>query len=66
VEIRKRVYGRLVVLSANPYPQGIKAIKGGDGVFRLRVGDYRILYRVERGRLLVLVIKIGHRKDIYR
>ena len=65
-EILKRVYGRLVVLSENPYPKGIKAIKGGDGIFRLRVGDYRILYKVENRRLLVLVISIGHRKDIYR
>ncbi len=65
-EIQKRIYRKIAVLAADPYPKGVKAIKGGDGIFRLRVGDYRVLYQVKRNRLLVLVLRIGHRKDIYR
>jgi mRNA interferase RelE/StbE len=52
-------------LAHDPVPPGSKALKGSDG-FRVRVGDYRILYTVEHGRLLVCVIEIGNRRDIYR
>ena len=41
-------------------------LRGADDVWRARVGDYRILYRVEDERLIILVIRIGHRRDVYR
>jgi mRNA interferase RelE/StbE len=54
-------------LAANPRPVGAKALQGSSkGHLRVRIGDYRIIYRVEDDRLLVLVVRVGHRKDVYR
>lgn len=52
-------------LSTDPYQIGIKKLKGYDNVFRLRAGNYRILYEIDGGRLVVAVIEIGDRKNIY-
>ncbi len=52
-------------LAANPVPPGSKSLTGREG-FRVRVGDYRILYTVDGGKLLVCIIEIGNRRDIYR
>lgn len=52
-------------LSKNPRPPGCKKLKGYSNSWRIRVGDYRIIYEVEDKILRILVIGIGHRKDIY-
>jgi mRNA interferase RelE/StbE len=57
---------RIDALAKNPYPQGIKKIEGEDQLYRLRMGDYRILYQVKGKVLLVLIVGIGHRREIYR
>ncbi|TGM12306.1 type II toxin-antitoxin system RelE/ParE family toxin [Leptospira selangorensis] len=51
-------------LAKNPRPQGVKKLKGRDG-FRIRKGDYRIIYDIFDNKLIVEVVTIGHRKDIY-
>ncbi len=51
-------------LANNPRPQGYKKLKGRDG-YRIRVADYRVIYEIHDNRLLVQVIDLGHRKDIY-
>jgi mRNA interferase RelE/StbE len=51
-------------LGKNPRPQGYKKLKGRDG-YRIRVADYRIIYEIQDRVLLVDVIDLGHRKDIY-
>ncbi|WP_272879183.1 type II toxin-antitoxin system RelE family toxin [Rothia nasimurium] len=53
-------------LASNPYPPGTKKIIGGDGELRLRVGNYRVIYAVEEGRLIILVLTIGHRREVYK
>lgn len=58
--IKKAIYA----LAENPRPQGYKKLKGRDG-YRIRVADYRIIYEVFDNILLVDVIDLGHRKDIY-
>ncbi|SDF74286.1 mRNA interferase RelE/StbE [Dyadobacter soli] len=52
-------------LADNPYQSGTKKLQGIEGVYRIRAGNYRILYKVSNGELTVTVIKIGDRKDIY-
>ena len=52
-------------LAKNPRPSGCKKLKGRSG-YRIRVGDYRIIYEVIDHQLLITVIQLGHRKDIYR
>jgi mRNA interferase RelE/StbE len=65
-EIQQRIAARIDELKVNPYPPGIKTLKNGEGQLRLRVGDYRVIYRVEATRLVILIVKIGHRKNIYK
>ncbi|MEX0822748.1 MAG: type II toxin-antitoxin system RelE/ParE family toxin [Balneolaceae bacterium] len=52
-------------LSDNPRPDGCKKLKGNDNLWRIRINDYRIVYQIRDEQLLILVILIGHRKDIY-
>jgi len=52
-------------LATNPRPAGCKKLKGRDG-FRLRVGNYRILYDIYDAELVIDVIALGHRKEVYR
>jgi mRNA interferase RelE/StbE len=53
-------------LAEEPRPRGARKLQGFDDLFRIRVGTYRVIYSVEEERLLVLVLKLGHRKDVYR
>jgi mRNA interferase RelE/StbE len=53
-------------LSSNPRPPGTKALQGEAGVLRIRVGDCRVLYAIEDAALVVLVVAIGHRRQVYR
>jgi mRNA interferase RelE/StbE len=64
--VRGRITQRIDSLANNPYPSGIKKIEGEEELYRLRVGDYRILYQVKKQRLLVLIVRMGHRRDVYR
>jgi mRNA interferase RelE/StbE len=63
---RKRIKTRIDALAENPRPHGVKALQGGEGYLRLRVGDYRIIYTVLDKVLLVVVIRVGNRGEVYR
>ena len=63
---QQRIAKKLVQLSANPRPYGIEKLAGGTDEYRVRVGNYRIVYAIEDDRLIVLVLRIAHRKDVYR
>lgn len=65
VDIRKRIIARLLALEENPRPSGIKKLQGEDA-YRLRVGDYRVLYTIDDEELIVTVYAIGHRREVYR
>ena len=62
----KRIVVAIERLSEHPFPVGSKKLSGYENVFRIRIGTYRIIYEVEGQKLLILILKIGHRKDIYR
>ncbi|MFZ0943442.1 MAG: type II toxin-antitoxin system RelE/ParE family toxin [Syntrophobacteraceae bacterium] len=64
--IRQRVSDRIGTLAANPRPAGCKKLVGTESLYRLHEGDYRIVYQIEDDVLLVLIIRIGHRGDVYR
>lgn len=63
--IATRIENSLLQLEANPRPPGCKKFKGRNG-YRIRVGDYRVIYEIEDNILRIIVIDVGHRKDIYR
>ena len=60
-----RIIDRLLSLQENPRPNNAKKLRGRDG-YRIRAGDYRILYAVDDSARKIEVYSIGHRKDIYR
>ncbi|MCC7049970.1 MAG: type II toxin-antitoxin system RelE/ParE family toxin [Alphaproteobacteria bacterium] len=64
--VRKRIAFRLVALEEQPLPPGAIKLAGKDSLYRIRVGDWRIVYEIDHGRVLVLVLKIGHRREVYR
>ena len=63
---QRRLLRACARLEVNPRTAQSKRLKGMSDLYRLRVGDYRVLYRIEDKRLLVLVIALGHRRDIYK
>lgn len=63
-QIRDRVRGAIALLAENPRPPASRALRGRPGL-RVRVGDYRIIYTIEHDVLLIVVITIGHRRDVY-
>ena len=63
--LHDRIVERLVSLSSAPRPRGSKKLHGMEA-YRIRVGDYRVLYEVDDRRLRVTVYSIGHRREVYR
>ncbi len=63
--IKERIISRLEELSEDPFPRGVAKLQGREGVYRVRVGNYRILYEVFNSNRLVLVEKIDHRSRVY-
>ncbi len=63
---RRRVQGAIDKLADDPRPAGMIALRGVTGAYRIRVGDYRIVYTLHDDRLMVVVIDSGHRREIYR
>ncbi len=65
-QARRRVQAAIELLADQPRPPGATKLAGGDGEWRVRTGDYRIIYEIHDQALLVLVVAVGHRRDIYR
>ncbi|MDR1144526.1 MAG: type II toxin-antitoxin system RelE/ParE family toxin [Verrucomicrobiales bacterium] len=64
-KLRARLYAAVNGLRVNPYPPGCKKMQGHPE-YRIRVGDYRVIYGVDGKRLVVEIVKIGNRRDVYR
>ena len=63
---QERVARAVVALATDPFPRGARKLSGYDDVFRVRVGRYRILYSVSDTAMIVIVLKVGHRRNVYR
>jgi mRNA interferase RelE/StbE len=59
-----RIQGAISLLAKDPRPPASRPLRGRDG-YRLRVGDYRVLYTIDDGVLLIVVVTLGHRRDVY-
>jgi mRNA interferase RelE/StbE len=63
---QKRILDRIEKLEEDPRPHDAVKLQSPEGLYRLRVGDYRIVYQIEDDRLVVLIVRVGNRKEVYR
>jgi mRNA interferase RelE/StbE len=65
-DIRKQIVSKILKLSVQPYPSGNTKLRGTTNLYRIRHTNYRIIYQVNGDKLIILIIKVGHRKEVYR
>ncbi len=64
--LKKRIVAVMRDLEKSPRPVGCVKLTGSNDLFRIRAGDYRIIYQIQDQRLVVLIVDVGHRREIYR
>lgn len=65
-EIIQKIYRAVTELSDIPFPAGARKLVGSQHSFRIRIGDYRVVYNVESKILTIEIVRVGHRKEIYK
>lgn len=64
---RQRQLGRHIEsLGEDPYPAGVKKLEGEEKLYRIRVGDYRVIYEIDTTNKVATIVKVGHRGEVYR
>jgi mRNA interferase RelE/StbE len=63
---QQRLRSKIDALASEPRPTGVIKLAGEENLYRIRVGDYRIVYAIQDDQLLILVVKVSHRRDVYR
>jgi mRNA interferase RelE/StbE len=61
-----RILRALSLLANEPRPGGCKKMSGYDDIYRIRIGNYRVIYEIDGKRIIVVILKIGHRREVYR
>jgi mRNA interferase RelE/StbE len=61
-----QILSEVEILENNPYPHGVKKISGSDHTYRIRIGDYRVIYSILNKILTIEIIRVGHRKEVYK
>ena len=62
----KNMVAKISALTTNPHPEGSVKLRGASDIFRIRHADYRVIYQIQEKKLVVLIIKVGHRREVYR
>jgi len=65
-EVRQRVRKAIITLYETPFPRGVKKLKGFSNTYRLRVGDYRIVYKILWDKNEIWILRIAHRREVYK
>ena len=65
-KIVPKIVAAIQSLTINPYPSGCRKLSGEQDTFRIRLGTYRIIYEIYKSTIEIKILKIGHRKDVYR
>lgn len=65
-KIQRQISNKIDQLAKNARPSGCKVLKNDKSLYRIRSGDYRIVYQIREKQVLVLVVRIAHRKDVYK
>jgi mRNA interferase RelE/StbE len=61
-----RIQHAIDALAHDPRPRGCRKLTGGVGAYRIRVGDFRVVYEIDDNAVIVVIVRLGHRKDVYR
>ena len=64
-DVLRRLEEAITGLGDEPRPQGARRLQGVEDLYRIRVGDYRVIYQIRDKAVVVLVVKIGHRREVY-
>ncbi len=62
----KKIKTNIEKLKKDPLPPGCEKLEGNDHLYRIRSGNYRLIYQIFNTRLVILIVKIGHRREVYR
>ncbi|MEP9415108.1 type II toxin-antitoxin system RelE/ParE family toxin [Gordonia sp. VNQ95] len=62
---QKRISSAITALPENPRPHGVTKLSGTTDSYRIRVGNYRVVYTIDDGELIIVVVRIGHRREVY-
>lgn len=65
-QVKLQISHVVSALTDNPRPHGIKKLTGQDNSYRIRSGNYRVVYEIQDKQLVILVVMVGHRRDIYK
>ncbi|GAX45956.1 hypothetical protein NIES4075_69770 [Tolypothrix sp. NIES-4075] len=65
-DLQQKIKTKVQELADNPRHSGVVKLENSDDRYRIRIGDYRVLYEIEDDLLIVSVIRVGHRRDVYR
>lgn len=65
-QIQSRLQLRIDALVENPRPSGVKKLEGAENQYRIRIGEYRLVYQIQDAILLIILVRIGHRSEVYR
>jgi mRNA interferase RelE/StbE len=63
--IQERIIARIEELAPNPRPHGVRKLVSEENLYRVRVGEYRVVYQIRDRELIVLIVKVGHRREAY-
>ena len=63
---RTRIAERIRSLAADPRPRGAERLSAPESLWRIRVGSYRVIYQIQSSQLIVLILRISHRREVYR
>ena len=66
INLVSRIFPRIESLADNPHPRGCRKIRGRSNIWRIRVGDYRVLYAIDEEELTINIRAIRHRREVYR
>ena len=65
-DVQRRVATKIDALAANPRPHGVEKLAGADELYRIRIGEYRVVYQIRDKVLIVLLVRVRHRREVYR
>jgi mRNA interferase RelE/StbE len=65
-DVQKCIVKAILKLEVNPRPSGVKKLTGEDDLYRIRISDYRVIYQIRDGELIILVVRVAHRREVYR